>query len=143
MNYQINADNYQKFTDFLYAKADLKYRAFTKSLIPGENRIIGIRIPILKEIAQNLVKENGSKFLKTIKHDTHEECLIHGLIIGYLKVDFNSILNYLDDFLPYNTNWAINDTTVSNLKIFKSNLDVGLSYIKKLLKKICGIFVLP
>ena len=42
-----------------------EYSAFTSSLIPGCDNIIGIRQPVLKQYAKQLIKENRNVRLKT------------------------------------------------------------------------------
>lgn len=134
MNYKITNQNYEIFLKELNSLQDKKYQQFQQKLVPNE-KIIGIRVPILRKIAKNIAHETGRDFLKIVKHDTYEECLLHGLVIGYLKEDFETTLNSLKDFLPYNHNWAVNDITVSNLKIFKKNLDLGLTFINTIINQ--------
>ena len=42
-------DDYNEFINYLLSLEDIKYKVFTRNLIPGKNNIIGIRIPILKK----------------------------------------------------------------------------------------------
>ena len=60
--------------------------------------------------------------------------MIYGLVLGYIKCPFKELINYLKVFIPYNDNWAINDTVCANLKSFKSNQEEGYKFILKLLK---------
>ena len=135
MNYLITEQNYHNLVDYLYSIQDLKYQKFHKNILNDDIEVIGIRVPILRKIALEITKNTGINFLNIVKHDTYEEILLHGLVLGYLKIDFDDLLPLLDEFLKYNSNWAINDITVTTLKIFKKNLEKGFIYIKKLLKK--------
>lgn len=118
----------------LYDYQDLKYLKFNKKILNNDNIcIIGVRVPILRKIAKEMVINNNLEYLyKNKKY--YEEIMIHGLILGYLKLPFNELLEKLDEFIPLVDNWAICDTVCSNLKIFKKNLDEGFIYINKLLK---------
>ena len=128
-------NNYNIFTNYLYSLQDKNYLEFHKGILNDDKaNIIGIRIPILKKIAKEIAKSNYDDFIKYNKHNTYEEIMLHGLVIGYLKRPFKEILDYLNIFIPYNTNWAVNDTVCANLKIFKKNLDEGYKYINKLIK---------
>ncbi len=110
--------NYDKFLKELYSLEDLKYKAFQSKIILS-NDLIGVRTSHLKKIAKRISKENYLEFFRLNRHKLYEENLIHGLVLGYLKLDFDELKPLLNDFFPYIKNWAICDLTCSNLKIFK------------------------
>lgn len=125
--------NYQQFLKKLETLQDQKFREFQSKLILNEMPLIGIRTPLLQEIAQNLSTQNYLGFIKYNSHHYFEETMLHGLILRYLNIDFKTLLNMLDRFLPYNTNWAINDIVCTNLKQFKKNQQIGYKWILNLL----------
>ncbi len=129
-----NQKNYSKFVKYLYTLQDLKYKEFHGRLIQDNESLIGIRTPILKEIAKTISKNHPEAFLKIVGHTTYEERVIHGLVIGYMKVSFEECTKSLNAFLTYNTNWAINDITCANLKIWKKHLNEGFVIIQQYLK---------
>ncbi len=129
-----NPQSYSKFVEYLYTLQDVDYKNFHGKLIQNQESLIGIRTPILKEIAKKISKNNPYTFLQVVEHNTYEETVIHGLVIGYMKISFDACVSLLNDFLPYNTNWAINDITCANLKIWKTRLDEGLAIIEQYLK---------
>lgn len=131
-NINWNKDNYNKFINYLFTLQDLKYKEFHRKLILSDN-LIGIRTPILKEIAKKISKGDYKTFIKLNNHGIYEEKVIHGLIIGYLN-DFNECLRLLDEFIPYVDNWAINDIVCANMKIFKKYQEEGFNIIKKYIK---------
>ncbi|MBR1376286.1 MAG: DNA alkylation repair protein [Bacilli bacterium] len=117
----------------LFQYQDLKYKEFNdkiqnQSVYPT----IGIRIPILRKIAREVSKNDYLDYINN-RHTYWEEYLIHGLIIGYIKIPFKDKLILLDNFIPYIYDWALVDTTVSNLKDFKNNQSDGYKYILKLI----------
>ena len=112
-------DKYDDFINYLYSIQDLKYKAFHSKLVKDKN-IIGIKTPIIKNIAKEISKNNYEDYIKYNKHNTYEEDLIYGLVLGYIKAPFKDVLGYLDTFMPYNDNWAINDLVCANLKSFKN-----------------------
>lgn len=122
-------ENYELFLKWLEEIKDLKYRNFHSKLILEEMPVIGIRTPILKEIAKQISIGNYQLFIKENRHYYYEENILHGLLIGYLKIDFNQTLEKLNEFLPYNLNWAINDITCANVKQFKTNKEKGYIWI--------------
>ena len=126
--------NYEKFIKFLQDNSDIKYLNFHKNLLNDDIKLLGVRTPILKQIAKEISKENYLSFIKQNKHEYYEEIIVHGLVIGYLKLPFNEIIPLLNGFLKFNRNWATNDVVASSLKIFKKNKEDGFNYILKLLK---------
>ena len=127
-----NEKVYEKFIKYLKSLQNINYKNFHSKLIL-DNNLIGIKTPILKEIAKKISKGDYKSFIKLNKHKYYEEIIIHGLIIGYLK-DFNEVKELLDNFIPYNTNWAINDIVCANMKIFKKHQEEGFNIIKKYIK---------
>ena len=47
--------------------------------------------------------------------------MIHGMMIGYLKKDFDLIIQLIDDYIKLINSWALCDSVVSNLKIINKN----------------------
>lgn len=128
-----NSTSYQMFLKELWSYQDLKYQTFHSKLILNEMPLIGIRTPILKQLAKQISRGEYQAFIQQNQH-YYEEIIIHGFILGYIKVDFQKLLVFLEEFLPYNQNWAINDMVCANLKQFKKNQEIGFSWILKLLQ---------
>lgn len=128
-----NKSLYSEFLEYLHSYQDLKYKAFNDPLLHDDTyQTIGVRVPILKKLAKEIVKGNYLEFIDCITYKWYEEVLIYGFILGELK-DLDTVINMLSEFLPYNTNWAINDLVSVHLKIFKKYPDEGLIYIDSLL----------
>jgi 3-methyladenine DNA glycosylase AlkD len=125
--------DYDNFVNYLYTISDTKYKEFAANIGTNKN-IIGVRVPVLRTIAKEISLGNYESFINLDQHKTREEIIIHGLILGYIKIPFNKLILMLDDFLKYNNSWETNDITVSNLKIFKKNRELGLDYINNLVK---------
>lgn len=117
----MNKKEYQTFIKNLHQYQDLNYQKFHKKLLNSDKiTLIGIRVPILRKIAKEMAKNDYKDYIKYCTHQTYEENTIHGLILGYIKVEKEELLKLIDDFLPYNNNWATNDIVTSNLKAFKT-----------------------
>lgn len=127
-----NKKNYEEFIKYLKNLNDEKFKNFHKKIV-GETKykIIGVKTPILKTIAKEIAKGNYLSFIKENKHTYYEETLIHGLILGYLKIEEEKLIELLDNFIKYIDNWAICDTTCANLKQFKK---IDIIKIDKYLK---------
>lgn len=106
--------------EILKRNQDLAYKDFSKRLIPNLTKeMIGVRAPVLREIAKDLYngKQDSYKdFLKDLPHRYHEEDMIHGYLLERIK-DFDEAIDYLDKFIPYISNWAVCDSfTIKKMK---------------------------
>lgn len=102
------------FNKQLFALQDYEYQAFQAKLIPNipSDTIIGVRIPQLRRLAKQLVKEEQGKcaeFLKQLPHHYYEENLLHAFLIAGIK-DFDRAVELTQEFLPYIDNWAVCDS---------------------------------
>ena len=60
----------------LFTLADPKYREFHKKLCPGTDNIIGVKVPILRNYAKELAKNNEiNQLLEQIDHEYYEEIM--------------------------------------------------------------------
>ena len=126
---------YEDFINELYSLQDLKYKEFNSKIV-GKDNVIGVRTPELKRIAKIIARGDYKSFIENNKHEYFEETLVHGLVLGYLKLEFDELKYYIDSFIPLIDNWAVCDMTVANLKIFKRNKikDVCFNEIGKYIK---------
>ncbi len=110
----------------LFKRQDLKYRDFHLKLVPGydADKIIGVRLPELRKLAKALPDDCFS-------WDYYEEIMLHGLYIGYAKLDFDARLALLNTFVPVIDNWAVCDSVCSTLKFIKNNKADFFEYLKK------------
>ncbi len=125
---------YKQLMDKLYTDRDLKYRDFQSKLGINIDYLIGIPIPKCRKIAKEISKTDYLSFIKLNTHKTYEERLIHGLLIGYIKEDLNTILKLFNDYITYIDNWALCDGPVSNLHIITHHLDESFSFVLKCLQ---------
>ena len=103
----------------LFELQDVKYKEFHSGLCPNVDKIIGVRVPQLKELAKQIVKEDYKEFLIHVKDEYYEELALHGLVIGYAKMSIEDTFDYLKKFVPKINSWAVCDVTCANLKITK------------------------
>lgn len=103
----------------LFELADENYKQFHSGLCPGVDNIIGVRVPILRNYAKELLKENElSKLINEIDDKYYEEIMLKGMLIGLAKKENpDTILNYIREFIPKIDNWAVCDVFCAGLKI--------------------------
>jgi len=127
-----NKKTYQTFQNDLFSFQDIPYRDFHEKLIQSDT-LIGVRTPILKKMAKEIVKGDYQSFLQ-FQPFYYEEKLLQGLVITYQKENIEKTVSYLEAFFSYNDNWAINDITCASLKRIKKEREDWLSYIEKWLQ---------
>lgn len=101
----------------IFSLADDKYKEFHSGLCPNTNNIVGVRVPILRNYAKELVKDGFEKNYNKIQTDYYEEIMLKGMMIGLEKMDTDTKLKYVKEFIPYIDNWAVCDVFVAGLKI--------------------------
>lgn len=102
--------DYADLVSYLYSVADERYRDFNKKLIPDETNIIGIRIPMLRDIAKKISKGDIGSFLKCDKGNTNEERILEGLVMASKRCGYDELLADMLRFASGIKNWAVCDT---------------------------------
>lgn len=123
--------NNKEIREKLFELADPKYKDFHSSLCPGNNNIIGVRVPVLREFAKELLKEDFREYLKNPNDYYYEETMLQAMVIGLAKdITIEETLKYLKKFIPKINNWAICDTCVAGLKITKKNMKAMWDFLQ-------------
>ena len=94
----------------LFRLQDVCYGDFHSNLMPNiaREKIIGIRVPVLRRFVKDLSEAEKEDFLQQLPHNYYEENNLHGLIIMESK-DYGRCIGELERFLPYIDNWATCD----------------------------------
>ncbi|MBO7611262.1 MAG: DNA alkylation repair protein [Elusimicrobia bacterium] len=127
---------YKKIRKELLALADPKYKEFHSSLCPGTDNIIGVRIPVLRNYAKKLSKqENFTEYISFNKTVYYEEVMLQGMLIGFIRnTDIKEVLSIIKNFVPKIDNWAVCDIFCSGLKTVNKNKETVWNFIQKYLK---------
>lgn len=117
----------------LFQLQDLKYREFHNALVPGEEKLIGIRVPVLRQYAKDLMKSckmDTDSLINSIGDEYYEEVLLRGMIIGLQKKPEKEILfRQISEFVPLIRNWGICDTFCAGLKELKKYPDDTYTFL--------------
>lgn len=105
----------------LFELADEKYRQFQSGLCPNIDSIIGVRLPTLRKLAEEIAKGDWQDYLRNSDDQYYEEVMLKGMVIGYIKTDMDEILKYITEFIPKIDNWAVCDSFCSGLKYTKNH----------------------
>ena len=73
-----------------------EYKNFNKKLCPDTNlKMLGIKIPVLRAIAKEIVKDNPEEYLKNVKNEYFEEVIVEGLVMAYSKMPIEAKLELI------------------------------------------------
>ncbi|MBQ9774300.1 MAG: DNA alkylation repair protein [Clostridia bacterium] len=96
----------------LFSQSDAGYRDFQAPLLPNvaRERIIGVRVPVLRRMAKALCKtQEADALLESLPHFYYEENMLHAFLIEQIR-DFDACIAALDRFLPHVDNWGVCDS---------------------------------
>ncbi len=118
----------------LFNMQDKKYKEFHSSLSPNVDNIIGIKVPVLRNYAKELLKKYKQEEIK-IGDKYYEELLLQGMIIGLQnRESIENIIVKVNKFVPKINSWGVCDTFCTDLKITKKYQKEMFRVIEKYLK---------
>lgn len=113
-------EKYQELLNEIEKNKDIKYQEFSSVIAASKVPMIGVRIPILREIAKKNKNINLDEFIKFYKGNTFEERMLFGLLIAYS----NNIEIY-DKYLPIYAkeivDWSLCDSVATSLKLIRKD----------------------
>lgn len=113
----------QEIRTRLLLMADAQYGSFSKSLIPECKPLLGVRLPALRKMAQEFVKNKEWKELvQTDGADDvyFEEAMLRGMLIGYgtaKEQDNEEAMRMFDKFVPFVDNWSVCDSFCNSMTV--------------------------
>lgn len=124
---------YLEYINYLKSLNDENYKNFHSKLTTTKYEILGISVPMQRNIAKNINKGDSISFLEQTKNDYYEEVMIKGFALAKLKTK-EELLKYLDDYVSQIDNWAICDSFCNSLKIIEKEKSYWFSYFAGYLK---------
>ncbi len=126
----------QKIRQKMQGLAEEDYKEFNKKLIPGVDKVMGIRLPALRKLAKEIAKEDFHAYLDEMEEQKesdlyHEEIMCQGMVLGYARMDQEERRKYLDEFVPKITNWAVCDSCVTGYKFMEKDPDYWFDYLRR------------
>ena len=100
----------------ILALAEEDYRAFAAALLPNIDGVIGVRLPILRKLAQEIARNDWRRYLATVEDAYFEEVMLRGMVIGCAKTDIDERLAYAAAFIPKINSWSVCDSFCTGLK---------------------------
>ena len=127
--------NNEEIRKKLIELSDAKYKEFSAGLCPGVNiEMLGVRIPKIRKLAKEIVKDNPEEYLKNPQEKYFEELMLQALVIANLKIDLEKKKEYIISFVPKINSWAICDSFCVDLKDADKNPEFFWKIISKYFK---------
>lgn len=119
--------------DKLFSMADEKYRDFSKSLIPDSKPLLGVRLPMLRTMAKEIVKA-GDWESTFGENEYFEEVMLEAMVTGYGVSRENNLEKakaMLDGLVPQVDNWSVCDSLCVSYDICEKYPEEMYQHIKK------------
>lgn len=100
----------------LKAMAEEKYRRFAASLLPPKTKMLGVRLPKLRDLAKQMAKQRELNKWRAPHDAFMEEKMLEGMIIGYADLSFAERAERVRGFVPKIDNWSVCDSVCVSLK---------------------------
>lgn len=113
--------------------SETDFQKFSSGLVPGEVKMLGVRLPKLREIARQLAKGDWETYLACARDDSMEEIMLQGMVLGYVRTPFFRKRPLLEQFIPKIRNWSLCDSVCASLKFPPSEKAEVWQFLKKYL----------
>ena len=108
------------------------YKKFNEKFIPGCGNILGVRTPVLREIAKMIIQsKKDEEYILCESMKYHEEFLLQGMVIGFQKMKFEEKIILIEKFVPRIENWAVCDNFCTVLKTSKKDREKLWNFLEK------------
>lgn len=117
------------------ALAEPEFRKFSASLIPGVNRLLGVRLPLLRNLAREEARGDWRELLEHPAEEPYaEEVMLDGMVTGLARMEPEERLEWVARFVPRLDNWAVCDTFCAGLKFGRSHPAAVWDFIQPYLR---------
>lgn len=117
----------------LQQMAEPEYQKFSAALTPGEQHMLGVRIPHLRKLASEIAEDNWQEYL-SFEPYYFEERMLQGILIGRIHVSPEERLQYIANFIPRINNWSVCDSFCSGLKFAQKNQSLVWNFLQPYLQ---------
>lgn len=115
----------------LFALSEPEFQKFSAALIPGEERMLGVRLPALRVLAKEIARSDGwVDYLAAAPRDYFEEIMLRGMIIGAVRISPEERIRRIQAFIPEIDSWSICDSFCAGLKFAAKNREMVFSFVR-------------
>ena len=120
------------FRGMLRDAAEPELAEFNSKLTPGKDRIIGVRVPVIRDIARQVVGDDWRQVLDG-EPESFEEEMLRGVVIATAPVSTAERIRLTEDFLDYVDNWATCDIFCNSWRFRKEESEEVWHYFSSLI----------
>ena len=113
----------------LEAQAEEDYRVFASGLIPGEEHLLGVRLPALQKLAGRLARGDWKGYLREASDASFEEVMLQGLTLAKAEAPLAEKRPFIVRFLPKISNWSVCDSFCAAFKDARQEPEAALALI--------------
>lgn len=125
----------RKLRERIVSLAEPEFRKFSASLVPGASRLLGVRMPVLRELAREEARRDWRELLDAPAEEPYaEEVMLDGMLVGMAGMAPEERLERVAQFVTRMDNWAVCDTFCSSLKFSKRHPALVWNFIQPYLK---------
>lgn len=114
--------------------AENDYRSFSAGLLPGVERVLGVRLPQLRKLAGRIATSGDWQSYLTAEPYYFEEVMLQGMVICAIQVTPQERLHYMAAFVPRINSWSVCDSFCSGLKFTKQNQPLVWEFLQPYLR---------
>ncbi len=117
----------------LHQLAEPAYRDFAARLIPGETRLLGVRLPALRKLARQYAAGDWRQLLATpaAADASFEELLLRAMLPAYAAdATLSERLRYLQQEQPNLNNWSLCDSACATCRFVRDHLDAVFPWLE-------------
>ncbi len=116
--------------DWLFAEAEEGYRDFSRSLLPGVENVLGVRLPKLRKKAKELAGRDWRSFVSLCDNLFFEEKLLQGMVLGLVDLPLEEKLILVQEFVSKIDNWSICDSFCAGLKFTSQHREAVWEFLQ-------------
>ena len=120
------------FRGMLRDASEPRLAEFNSKLTPGKDCIIGVRVPVIRDIARRVVGDDWRQILDG-EPESFEEEMLRGVVIATAPVTADERIRLTEDFLHYVDNWATCDIFCNSWKFKKGESEKVWHYFSSLI----------
>ena len=107
----------------MMANRDLRYSEFSAKLVESGLPILGVRLPVLRDMAKRISKEDWRGYLDGWNGEYMEDVMLRGFVISYARMDLQERLGLFNDHIELIDNWSTCDSFCTTWKPKKDDRD--------------------